>query len=352
MNQIDTNKFKFFRLVVCFSIERLIAVYFPLKLITICSRLKTKLAITCLFIFSLSFYSFAYFTSDIDFIEKMNHTTCITSTEWFHFASIMALVDIIIVTLLPFIIITIINILIAYKIKKQSNLNFISISPIKYRKDPRFSILFINNQRNKNKKESKVCILDHCSTTSQKHDIYIQNKPINKKQKDSIKIIKKRKEKRKSSLQVSNSSRKYKNEISLSHINNINLANKSIRRNIVRVNNNPNRTLFVISIVFLILHFPLAVNKSWYFIDGNYNLIEKENIELTISNYSEYFGNDTFLEERDLKEKLTLNEYEEIFERISCYLFYLNFSLNFFLYTSNKSKRKIFFNTLRKRFPF
>ena len=179
-----------------------------------------------------------------------------------------------------------------------------------------------------------------------------QKKTLNKKQKDSIKIIKKRKEKRESSLQVSNSSRKYKTETSLSHINNnINLANKSIGRNTVRVNNNPNRTLFLISIVFLILHFPLAVNKSWYFIDGNYNLIEKENIELT-SNYSEYFGNDTFMEENDLKQKLTLNEYEEIFERISCYLFYLNFSLNFFLYTSNKSKRKIFLNTLRKRFSF
>jgi hypothetical protein len=342
-------KFKFLRLVVCFSIERLIAVYFPLKLITICSRLKTKLAITFLFIFSLSFYSFAYFTTDIDFIEKMNHTTCITSNDWFHFASIMALVDIIIVTLLPFIIITIINIMIAYKIKKQSNLNFISISPIKYKKDSRFSILFINNQRNKNKKESKVCILDHCSTISRKHDI--PKKTLNKKQKDSIKIIKKKKEKRQPSLLVSNSSRKYKTEISLCHINNTNLANKSIGRNTVRVNNNTNRTLFLISIVFLILHFPLAVNKSWYFFDGNYNLIEKENIELT-SNYSEYFGNDTLMEETDLKQKLTLNEYEEIFERISCYLFYLNFSLNFFLYTSNKSKRKIFLNTLRKRFSF
>ena len=285
-------KFKFSRLVVCFSIERLIAVYFPLKLITICSRLKTKLAITCLFIFSLSFYSFSLVTSQLEINYETKEINCVTSFEWFHFVSIMTIIDIITVTLLPFILITIINILIAYKIKKQSRGNLVS------------------NSKNKKKKE-----------------------------------------KRQPSLLVSNSSRKYKTEISLCHINNTNLANKSIGRNTVRVNNNTNRTLFLISIVFLILHFPLAVNKSWYFFDGNYNLIEKENIELT-GNYSEYFGNDTLMEETDLKQKLTLNEYEEIFERISCYLFYLNFSLNFFLYTSNKSKRKIFLNTLRKRFSF
>jgi len=204
-------------------------------------------------------------TSELEINYETKEKNCVTSFEWFHFVSIMTIIDIITVTLLPFILITIINILIAYKIKKQSRGNLVS------------------NLKNKNKK---------------------------------------------SSLQVSNSSRKYKNEMLLSRVNNTNLANKSIGRNNVRVNNNPNRTLFLISIVFLILHLPLAVNKSWYFIDGNYNLIEKENIELKISNYSEYFGNDTFLEERDLKEKLTLNEYEEIFERISCYnILYLMFNL-------------------------
>jgi hypothetical protein len=68
------------------------------------------------------------------------------------------------------------------------------------------------------------------------------------------------------------------------------------------------------------LHFPIAISKIWYFLKSSNNEYEAA-------------SNSTSPEVT-----LEANPIEEIIERITCYLYYLNFSLNFFLYNLNGSQ--------------
>lgn len=83
----------------------------------------------------------------------------------------------------------------------------------------------------------------------------------------------------------------------------------SLRRTTCKLNlSGTSKMLLIISNVFLLLNIPIASCKIWFYIK-------------TPSNYN-----------RDL----TSNE--EIIERITCYIYYLNFSLNFILYSCYGSK--------------
>jgi hypothetical protein len=83
------------------------------------------------------------------------------------------------------------------------------------------------------------------------------------------------------------------------------------------------KLLFIISSTFLLLNMPIALGKIWSFYrsyDSHQNSIK---MTKRIQDTSE-------------ESSQTLNE--EILERISFYLYYLNFSINFFLFTINESK--------------
>ena len=61
---------------------------------------------------------------------------------------------------------------------------------------------------------------------------------------------------------------------------------------------------------------------------------------------SEYaIRNESSISQLNASSNMEASFSEEIIERFSCYVYYLNFSLNFFLYTLNSSKfKKILFN--------
>jgi len=157
------------------------------------------------------------------------------------------------------------------------------------------------------------------------------------------------------------------------------------------------KVLFTISITFLLLNCPIAINKFWYFFkyhdtsfyeinieppstaqqsnqsirvpDSNYRPIqisdsglvyffEKKGTffnmtfgadELGINESSSAFNMTYVYSKEKQQDKSNTNPLEEICERISCYLYYLNFSLNFFLYSTTGSKfRNAFISMFRK----
>jgi len=252
-------------LVVAFSLERLIAVYFPLKLTTICSKNKTHAILIGLILFALAFYSFSFFTSGIE----LNGTekSCVTLAFWFPYMKMIVLGDVLLTTIFPFVIITVINVLIAYKLKKMQK--FV-VTPSKR---PNF------------------------------------DKRVNL------------------------------NRFLFKHHNN--------KRRRIRTYSEVTKTLLVISFVFLTLNFPLALNKLWYCVNENI-------LQTFFKTFPEIHSNlssDSINSTADFQIQLESSEYEEIFERITCYIFYLNFSFNFFLYTFNKSKfRELIVKNFRNRF--
>jgi hypothetical protein len=176
------------------------------------------------------------------------------------------LLDVGITTLIPFILITIINLLIAYKLKKTSKLTSATGSTRNWEE-----MTIISNQNS-----------NHLIT--RKHF-------------------------------------------------NLKIRNRRIRRY-----SEATKTLMLISFVFLLLHCPLAVNKCWYFINSDFIMVTVNKTETMNENQSKFTIIQTSNNTTNENQKFELREYEEIFERITCYIFYLNFSLNFFLYTFNKSK--------------
>lgn len=267
-----------------FSLERLIAVYFPLKLTSICSKNKTHFTIIFLILFSLVFYSFTFITSGLDLHGK--ETNCVTLEVWFQFVTSMVLIDVGITTMIPFCLITFLNLLIAIKLRNMPKLE-VSISANR------------KISRNLLKASNECSVTTNLMLKVNSHCPRLQKK-----------------------------------------------------NNRAKAYTEATKTLLIISLVFLILHFPLATNKVWYFISENISKLDDEILE-DYSNLNDYNNNKnntvntTALNEMPVK--LESSEYEEIFERITCYIFYLNFSLNFFLYTYNKSKfRRIILNSFRK----
>jgi hypothetical protein len=78
------------------------------------------------------------------------------------------------------------------------------------------------------------------------------------------------------------------------------------------------RALFVISIVFLLLNSPLALCKLRYAVQAIENLAQASSGR-KVSNAEKKAENEA-------------HPFEEIVERITCYIYYLNFAVNFYIY--------------------
>jgi len=201
----------------------------------------------------------------------------------------MAMIDILITTILPFVLITMINILIAYKLKTETK------------------------KAKKCKKQTKKLRLS--KNESKNYQSFMKRDKFEVKPKKSVKFN--------DSLLIS-----YKKETKQVSIN----FQRESRIKRTKVYSEATKCLFLISFVFLLLHCPLALNKIIYFL--NENLIPSKT-SLDFDYFDQMSPNSTQYHDST---ELETSEKEEIFERITCYIFYLNFSLNFFLYTYNKSK--------------
>ncbi|RNA41313.1 thyrotropin-releasing hormone receptor-like [Brachionus plicatilis] len=106
--------------VILFSIERYIVVQFPLKKYDICNQSRNKLSVAFFFIFSLLFYSFSYFSSHVH--EYENQKRCVIKEKWHKIVQLMAIIDVFVTILIPFVVILFTNISIYFKLMKNLNL--------------------------------------------------------------------------------------------------------------------------------------------------------------------------------------------------------------------------------------
>ena len=98
---------------------------------------------------------------------------------------------------------------------------------------------------------------------------------------------------------------------------------------------------------------PLKISSSgmFYSFESNGTLFNMS-LGADVINSNESYENEfniTYSYDKEKHDKSDTDPLEEIFERISCYLYYLNFSLNFFLYSTTGSKfRNAFISMFKK----
>ena len=102
-----------------FSIQRLIDVFFPLKRQLFCNKRTTRSIIICLFIFGAIFYSYTLVTSSLE-IDINNRTLeCVTVRKWHDLADFLSFIDTIQTIIIPFVLISFINISVLFKLVKK-----------------------------------------------------------------------------------------------------------------------------------------------------------------------------------------------------------------------------------------
>lgn len=275
-----------------------------------------KLAVLFLLFFALIFYFYAFLSSGIEKISNVEYA-CVTLEEWFYLVNVMAFIDTFLTMIFPFFLIFTINLMIICKLMKIKPCTRICNSLKRTRSNR------IKYRRNNNRLPIEP-IRPHLTLLHPDGAL-----PMRKQQKLK--------------LRISNEAQ--------------------VRRS--KAYSRTTRMLIILSSTFLILHSPIAFNKIWYFVK-NLTLNKDINIQspidlnqnnisfnLTISHLN---GDNRHIDEYSIRNdsssslhhkstNMEASSSEEIIERLSCYVYYLNFSLNFFLYTLNSSKfKKILFN--------
>ena len=284
--------------------------------------------------FSVIFYSYTLFTSGLD-----DQNTCVTLDDWFLQVKVLILVDIVQTMIVPFIIISITNSLIMVKLMNSFS--------FKMRDNSSF---MDSNTSKKNFRSYDVTDTDSLSS-----NLNEQNRQILIRQ----------------SYQTHNS-----------------------RHNKPSTNKETTKTLVIIASTFLLLNFPIASTKTFYFFKSgtetdflnsdflyqlnninnnnnnknvsinhidmnhllnlNYSSISLANITHLIDLSNEKFGgvNESFMNKTTyievFNDQVVFNQKKELLERIASLIYYINFSINFFLYTFNtKQFRDIFIHIFK-----
>ena len=267
-----------------FSVERVIVVYFPIKRHEICTSNQKKICILTAIVGGFLIYSFSFVTSGLEMHNSLE--ACVPHERWLNFVQLMSLIDTVIAIIIPFFVILIANTLIVGKLLKFSN-------PLRYFK-----------------KKSPPATTN---STNSNVPVRPNERFIVKKKSIAAWITDERSESASVSMKISPLS--------------MNVSNMPSRK---KTYSKTTKVLFTISTTYLILHFPIALCKIWYFFKNN-----QQDDDMT---------SDVALE---------ANPIEEIIERVTCYLYYLNFSLNFFLYSLNGSQfREAILGLFKKKADF
>jgi hypothetical protein len=370
------------RFIVLFTVERFLVVYFPFRRASV-SRNKVWVIMTL--IFSMLLYSFNFFTSGLENTGD-NQVACVTLVRWFDFVRTMVLVDTTITMIIPFIVITFFNFLIMIKLMPCCS-NRGKLKPIKLKDKQRSTEL----DRLSGKSYSTTEMSHVCTTSliSQNMAKPIENRSSSRlsnsiskfKKRSSIQHQHQQQQQQQqqssgadsvvdvSSITYNQSSKSFRNSQSSTRLHKLLSRMDQTKRK--KTYNKTTRTLLTISTSFLLLNTPIALSKFSYFIKSLYetaNQLEDKSILSSMStNASSAFelhmnhtthGAQLYLASEiasspaiSTTNTMNINYREEIIERISCYLYYINFSLNFFLYNLNGSNfRKTLMDTLKKRY--
>ena len=328
-----------------FSIERFVVVLYPLKKYLIASKQKHKIAIFYTTLFPLVLYSFSLKTSGLEYTD--NAISCVTLAKWFKFTNVFAFVDSFLTMFLPFFVILISNVAICVKLLRSSTgaLSFLNII-----------------SKNSLAKQNSVCN-NHVEmisfVNSEHHNMHVD---ITSRISQVF------------TRQLSIPTFAYQNSLP-SRRGGIQVPRQSVVDNSLRKSGNDlkrsrayyrtTRLLLIISSVFFLFNTPMYFSKLYYYLKNskyeentasvNIDLkdfkFNAKAYNLTISHESVSYIN---------KLNFTVNFHlldadinEEIMEIITCFLYYLHFSLNFFLYSfSGASFRRTFSKCLTSCLPF
>ena len=257
-------------------------------------------------------------------IEKHSLSTkkCIIVNKWLSFAEYYVPLDLILNTVVPFIIISILNTLIVFKL---------SYVPSKLKQNqPNMT----NQEVNDNKKnQHKTYFTTHHSVEhAPKSNSLNETKYLNVDCINSIKIekISKMKFFEKVSFRSDQSASDSKSIYSAMSVLHIETRKKKYSKT--------SKVLFLISITFLILHFPLCYSKIYYIINMNSsseNFISDSTYDVTT--IQESLKNNQTNNISSISYETDFTYFEKSLFKISNMLYFLNFGLNFFLYSFNRT---------------
>jgi hypothetical protein len=223
-------------------------------------------------LFALAFYSWVWLTTGVEAIGSQMR--CETKTEWFFIAEKLGLIDIVLTIFVPFLIIIIANLLISLKLMRSVT-----------QRDPNAG----QNVQSLTTTRHNLNVLSHEST-----QLTARNNPSG-----------------------------------------LNLGRSELRKR-RKVYSKTTRMLLVISTVYIFLNAPLALAKLRYFVT---NMARYEAVTATgeLLNMSIRFEFDNFSNNSifSVKTALMNTVMDELVERLTCYIYYLNFAVNFILYSIN-----------------
>lgn len=120
---------------------------------------------------------------------------------------------------------------------------------------------------------------------------------------------------------------------------------KSMQLRRIKIYSKTNRTLFLLSITYIILNMPITFSKLKTFLMSD-PIQNDENLDaIGIRNSSSPAENDEF----DYLALSATDFNNEIFQRIATNLYYLNFSINFFLYLNGFEFRNMFLDYIKRK---
>jgi hypothetical protein len=260
---------------VIFSIERVMAVYFPMSRFKGTHKRKTFLYMFTPLLLALFYYSWQWQMSGLELIGFQMR--CVTKIEWFYIAEKLGVFDVVLTIFVPFLIIIVANGLISVRLMKS--------------------------------------VID--DKNPEQHDQLVDGVPTSN---DNTSMS----SRRATQLEVRKSSNPSRQHLNM-HIDVI-----CKRRQLYT---KTTRTLLLISTVYIFLNAPIALSKVRYFI-ANLNIEESASVDLSIFNFE--FNNVT--NHSASSNFIEYTAVDELIERLTCYIYYLNFVVNFLLYRFNGSK--------------
>lgn len=300
----------FYRNIVALSVERFILLFVPFQKLTLKKKRRNQLTLFILVMFALLFYSFAIFTTN-----NSDSNRCQPIEDWFNFVKIMSLIDSIITIVLPFLLVLIINLAIIIKMvkyKKSKDLTGVGTSNTTKNSRLELNLVSVGNDKSKTCKEISLLknrnyILDKKqSRTTKAESLTLNLNEIND--------------------QIRNGSFNSKIEI---------IRRKKVYWRMTRI-------LLAITTSFLILNFPFCFLKLRYFIRGFASITKSSQpTHSSASNQTDYKNVTPSSSAASFKEHMDASIIDELIERITYYIYYLNFSINFILFAFSVSKSKL-----------
>ena len=348
---------------VVFNLERFTAVYFPLRKKTICTSFITKLAVMLVVLVGLSFNSVYMVTIGVETFKAQSH--CVILTKWFNVTESILLGDILISMVIPFCIISLINTLIVLKLTNFSLHKTIrrSLLSRRYKSNNSSSNrstkcenlsenLKMGTLMRNGSNASNVSLPTWLSLVLDPQEYRLKRdlppKQPTLPEQDYLRNIY---FKRLNNIEVALLSDSIKCPEVVRYISEQSLSES--RRSVcsfISVTNchkrkesysHASRVLLLISMTFLALHFPIGICRLLYVIKPNKEPYSTPLIAPpTNSSTSGYVTlSDTYALDMVARQQaidlVEGNFAEKCFYKVSNYFFYLNFGLNFFIYSFN-----------------